>query len=144
MRQRERSASNASLESRGEMGDSRGEEGGRKSVKKTTARGRDSPSTQFTLSFRKYEAPDLRLSLPTAALLCLWMRLRSSDLHSSDPRRLPPRRLHNLQLFKQHLWLFLGIYSHLLPCLVSYIPGSIPALLQPEEDVLRADRRMDG
>lgn len=90
MRQRERSASNASLESRGEMDDSRGEEGRRKSVKKTTARGRDSPSTQFTLSFCKYEAPDLRLNLTTAALLCLWIRLRSSDLHSSDPRMHPP------------------------------------------------------
>lgn len=109
MRHRERSASNASLESRGEMDDFRGEEGRRKSVKKTTTRGRGSPSTQFTLSFCKYEAPDLRLNLTTAALLCLWIRQKSSDL-----RMQPPSRLQNLQVFKQHLWLFLVIYFHLL------------------------------
>lgn len=90
MRLRERSASNAFLESRGEMDGFRGKEGRRKSVKKTKTRGRDSPSTQFTLSFSKYEAPDLRLNPTTAALLCLWFRQKSSELHSSDLRMQPP------------------------------------------------------
>lgn len=90
MRLRERSASNASLESRGEMDDFRGEDGRRNSVKKTKTRGRDSPLTQFTLSFSKYEALDLRLNLTTVALLWLWIRQKSSDLHSSDLRVQPP------------------------------------------------------